>query len=134
MIRLLLPVLVFVANPALAEKPLTGAEFEALTTGQIMDHSSALNGLYGAERYYPDRRVKWAFTGDDCKEGTWYEKGTMICFDYDDGQTSECWTYFRQGKGLRAIHSSDNLDAPFNPVDLIPTTRPLACLGPEVGV
>lgn len=121
------------ATPAFAEKPLTGAEFEALTTGRTMDH--AVNGsIYGAEHYYPDRRVRWAFTDDDCMDGVWYEKGQMICFKYENGEGPECWTYFRDGAGLRAISALDNTAAPANPVAMMATTRPLACLGPQVGV
>ncbi len=121
------------ATPAFAEKPLTGAEFEALTTGRVMDH--AVGGrVYGAERYYPDRRVRWAFSGDDCLEGVWYEQGQMICFQYEDGTGPECWTYYRDGAGMRAISAQDNQSSPANPVAMMPTTRALACLGPEVGV
>ena len=39
--------------PAIAETPLTGAEFEALTTGKTMDHV-LFGEVYGAERYFPD--------------------------------------------------------------------------------
>jgi hypothetical protein len=133
MTRLTLLCLLASATPALAEKPLTAAEFEALTTGRVMDH--AIDGqVYGAEKYFPDRRVRWAFTGDDCMDGIWYEQGSMICFEYEDGTGPECWTYVRRGKGIQAIDDEDNVAAPLYPVDLIPTTRPLACLGPEVGV
>jgi hypothetical protein len=116
--------------PAHAETPLTGAEFEALTTGKTMDH--VLNGdVYGAEHYYPDRRVRWAFSGDECLDGIWYEKGAMICFEYEDGTGPECWTYFRDGAGIRAIAQGDDATAP---VQMTATDRPLSCLGPEVGV
>jgi hypothetical protein len=118
---------------ALAETPLTGAEFEALTTGKTMDHI-LFGEVYGAERYFPDRRVRWAFTADDCLDGVWYEKGAMICFEYDDGTGPECWTYFRDGAGIRAIAADDTLSAPAAPVQMTPSQTPLACLGPEVGV
>jgi hypothetical protein len=124
---------VALATPAFAEKPLTGAEFEAFTTGKIMDH--AISGrVYGAEKYFPDRRVRWAFTGDECMEGSWYDKGTLICFVYEDRPEPECFSYLRKGAGLVAIPEYDSLSAPANPVDLFETNRPLACLGPEVGV
>jgi hypothetical protein len=119
--------------PAWAEKPMTGSEFEALTTGRTMDHATS-GEVYGAEHYYPNRRVRWAFSGDDCMDGRWYEKGQMICFLYEDGSGPQCWTYFRDGAGIRAISAGDDPAAPASPVDMIATDRPLACLGPEVGV
>lgn len=132
-LRAILLVLCLMPLPAIAETPLTGAEFEALTTGKTMDHFQS-GSLYGAERYYPDRRVRWAFTGDDCLNGIWYEKGPQICFQYEDGTGPECWLYFRDGVDLRAISASDDALAPAAPVELAETDRPLACLGPKVGV
>jgi hypothetical protein len=119
--------------PALADTPLTGAEFEALVLGKTMDHI-LFGEVYGAEHYYPDRRVRWAFSGDECLDGVWYEEGPMICFEYDDGTGPECWTYFRDGAGISAISASDDLASPAAPVTMMATDRPLACLGPEVGV
>jgi hypothetical protein len=119
--------------PALAEKPMTGAEFEAFTTGKTLDH--ALFGeVYGAERYFANRRVRWAFSDDMCLNGIWYEKGGQICFVYDDGTGPECWTYFRDGAGIRAIAGLDDPKASLAPVQMTEATTPLACLGPEVGV
>lgn len=119
--------------PALGETPLTGAEFEALTTGKTMDHV-LFGEVYGAERYFPDRRVRWAFSDAECLDGFWYEKGAMICFEYEDGTGPECWTYFRDGAEIRAIAAEDNLSAPAAPVQMVPQTTPLSCLGPDVGV
>ncbi len=119
--------------PAFAETPLTGAEFEALTTGKTMDHV-VFGEVYGAERYFPDRRVRWAFSDEECIEGTWYEQDAMICFEYEGRTEAECWTYFRDGAQVRAISADDNLKNPAAPVQMIPTQTPLACLGPEVGV
>jgi hypothetical protein len=123
--------------PGLADTPLTGAEFEGLTTGKTMDHV-LFGEIYGAERYFPDRRVRWAFSDDECLDGIWYEKGAMICFEYEDGTGvtlgPECWTYFRDGAEIRAISAEDDPNAPAAPVQMIPQETPLACLGPDVGV
>jgi hypothetical protein len=119
--------------PALAETPLTGKEFDALTTGKTMDHV-LFGEVYGAERYFPDRRVRWAFSDEECLDGFWYEKGAMICFEYEDGTGPECWTYFRDGTEIRAIAADDTLLAPSAPVQMVPQKTPLACLGPDVGV
>jgi hypothetical protein len=118
---------------ALAEVPMTGAEFEAMTTGKTMDHV-LFGEVYGAERYFPDRRVRWAFSDDVCLNGTWYEKGGLICFVYEDGTGPECWRYFRDGAGIRAISDEDDQSAPAAPVQMIEAQTTLACLGPEVGV
>ncbi len=116
--------------PAFAEAPMTGAEFAAMTTGKTMDHI-LFGEVYGAERYYPDRRVRWAFSDDECLDGVWYEKADMICFEYEDGTGPECWLYYRDGTNIRAIASGDKDAAP---VQMTPSQTPLACLGPEVGV
>ena len=44
----------------------------------------AENGqVYGIEEYRPNRRVRWAFVGDTCREGYWYDEGRQICFVYE---------------------------------------------------
>ena len=53
-------------------RPMTGAEFEAATTGRTLYYNSA-GQAYGVEQYLPGRRVIWAFVGDDCRKGNWYE-------------------------------------------------------------
>ncbi len=115
---------------ALAETPLTGVEFEALTTGRTMNHV-LFGEVYGAERYFPDRRVRWAFSDDKCMDGFWYEKGGLICFEYEDGTGPECWVYYRDGDDIRAIVDGDKEAAA---VQMTEAATPLACLGPEVGV
>jgi hypothetical protein len=119
--------------PALADTPLTGAAFEAMTTGRTMDH--LLSGdVYGAEHYFAGRRVCWAFADGRCLDGMWYEKGSQICFAYEDGTGPECWTYFRDGDDIRAIAAEDDIDAPAAPVQMTGAETPLAGSGPEVGV
>ena len=48
--------------PALAERPLTGAEFERLVEGRTLTYGEAGQKPYGVERYHPGRRVTWAWT------------------------------------------------------------------------
>ena len=93
------------ASPAFAETALTGDEFEALVTGKTLTFT--VNDIpYGSEYYAPDRRVIWAFEGDNCKSGEWYEAqtndGPAICFEYEDDDTPKCWQIFSEGDSFRA--------------------------------
>lgn len=91
------------AVPALAETRLNGEAFERQTTGQTLTFSHM--GLpYGVEQYLPGRRVLWAFIGDTCQEGIWYERESMICFVYDyDPLNEQCWSFFLTDRGLRGV-------------------------------
>lgn len=67
---------------AMAETPMDGAAFERYTEGRTLSFNAG--GVpYGIEQYLPGRRVLWAFVGQECQEGVWYERGDMICFAYD---------------------------------------------------
>jgi hypothetical protein len=113
-----------------AETPLSGAEFEAYTTGKTLTFASQ-GQVYGAEQYLPGRRVKWAFTEDICREGTWYEDAGQICFVYDYDPTPQCWIFWQDG-GLRARFVSTDSGTELHEVSQ--STGPLPCAGPEVGV
>ncbi len=109
---------------------MTAAEFEAYTTGKTLTYS--VGGLiYGTEEYRENRRVRWAFTDDECQEGTWYPAGDMICFEYDGYPDPQCWTFFQRSGGLAARYENDP-----EQLELIETRgarEPLVCLGPRVG-
>lgn len=113
-----------------AETPLSGAEFEAYTTGRTLTFASR-GQVYGAEQYLPGRRVKWAFTEDVCREGIWYEDAGQICFVYDYDPTPQCWIFWQDG-GLRARFTSADSGTELQEVEN--STAPLPCAGPEVGV
>ena len=99
MLRLVL--LACLATPALAETPMTGAEFEAYVQGKTLSFGTA--GVpYGMEAYHTGRRVTWAFIGDECQAGVWYEDGANICFIYDFDPIPQCWKFFDAPGGLRA--------------------------------
>lgn len=70
------------ASPALADDPMSAAEFEAYVTGKTLFYSH-LGVEYGVEQYLPGRRVKWAFLDGDCRDGRWYQQDDMICFTYE---------------------------------------------------
>ena len=112
-------------------RPLTGAEFEAATTGRTLYYSSA-GQAYGVEQYLPGRRVIWAFVGDDCRKGNWYEDQGLICFVYENDPDPQCWLFYQSETGLAARSMGFPDGAPLIAVEQSP--EPMACLGPNVGV
>ncbi|MGL4236268.1 hypothetical protein [Tabrizicola sp.] len=119
------------ACPALAETPMTAEEFDAFVTGKTMDFAD--NGVvFGTEEYLPGRRVRWAFTGDLCEFGSWYEDNGYICFVYDSYPGQHCWTVWRDGDQLATLPAGDSPDA--TPMSITEATVPLQCQGPDVGV
>lgn len=117
---------------AQAEDPMTVAEFEAYVTGKTLTYSQ-FGETYGTEEYLPDRKVRWAFTEDICQYGTYYEEDPgLICFVYDDDPTPHCWTFWKDGAGLKALSVSDAPGSELS--EVAQTDEPLGCAGPEVGV
>ncbi|MEM9342775.1 MAG: hypothetical protein AAGA87_06995 [Pseudomonadota bacterium] len=95
------------ATPASAGAPMSAAEFEAYVTGKTLTYSSG--GVpYGVEEYLSGRRVLWQFLGSDCQAGEWYPEGEMICFIYDAIDGPQCWTFFKEATGLRALFMNDS--------------------------
>ena len=130
--RALLLGLFWLAAPvAQAETPLSAEAFDALTQGRTMTWAE-FGQVYGVEHYLPDRRVRWTVLGDDCIAGHWYPDGPAICFLYDDRLDPVCWEITQGPTGLMARHTSTQPESA--PVVIEPTTEPMACFGPEVGV
>ncbi|MFZ5709699.1 MAG: hypothetical protein ACOY4T_08455 [Pseudomonadota bacterium] len=129
---LLTPVIAAAATAAVeGGKPLTAEEFDALSVGRTFFYSSG-GRPYGAEQYLPGRKVVWAFLGDDCRKGEWYEDNGYICFLYGDTSDPQCWTFYSTPEGITARFRDDPEGAPLVAVQQSPA--PLACLGPDVGV
>jgi hypothetical protein len=124
-------VCVFLATPAAAQTPMTADEFAAYATGKTLDYF-ADGQIFGREVYLPDRRVRWAFTSEECKLGRWYGEGAHICFLYDGDPEPKCWTVWANGDGLAASYITDTPD--IAPRKVLETDEPLACPGPDVGV
>ena len=119
------------APPALAAEPMTGAEFDAYVTGKTL-YFGMDGQAYGVEQYKPDRRVVWSFLDGKCKDGIWYEQSGQICFVYEDSPDPQCWSFFREGSGLRAIFENDPASTVL--YEARQSDEPMLCLGPEVGV
>ncbi len=117
------------AVPALAGGPLTGDELDAYTRGKTLSYSMS-GQEYGKEQYLPGRRVVWAFSGDACQRGTWYETAGEICFVYDDPEP-KCWTFEKGESGLLATFLDDGSGTELTEVGQSET--PLSCPGPDVG-
>ena len=121
-----------VLAPAQSERPMTAEEFDAHVTGRTLTFHF-LGNAYGVEQYLPDRRVIWAFIGDECQDGVWYQRDDMICFLYDHNPDEQCWHFYRSGTGMRGVFVG--ADGPGTELyEVKNTNNPINCPGPGVGV
>ena len=116
---------------AFAAEPLTGAEFESYATGKTLTYAYQ-GDVWGTEQYLPGRRVIWAYEGEECQRGSWYEAAGSICFLYEDRAEAQCWQFFNDGSGLRAHYMGDPAGAPLS--ELAQSFEPMPCKGPDLGV
>ncbi|SNX69109.1 hypothetical protein SAMN05878503_10396 [Cereibacter ovatus] len=120
-----------IGSPGWAAEPMTAEEFDAYTLGKTLSY--AIGGqIYGAEQYLSGRRVIWAFKGQECTRGIWYDEGGQICFVYEHDGAPQCWTFYRQPDGLRARFEGDPAGTELSEVEQSRTI--LICAGPDVGV
>lgn len=112
-------------------QPLTGPEFDAFVTGRTLTYADQ-GQVYGTEEYRADRKVLWAFTEDECREGYWYPQDDQICFVYEDPNAPQCWLFFKGAKGLQAQFMGLGGGPSLSEVDQSP--EPMRCAGPDVGV
>ncbi len=119
------------ALPAFADTPMTGDEFEAHTTGKTITYDYG-GGVMGIEQYLPNRQVRWAFQGDICMDGIWFQEGEQICFVYENDGVPQCWLFYKEGTGISGTYMGDDLGTVINEIGQKPD--PLACAGPDVGV
>lgn len=120
------------ATPVWGETPMTGAEFDAYTLGKTLAYG--VDGqVWGIEEYLPNRRVRWAFVGEECKSGYWIEtEGSYnICFVYEDTPDQHCWQFFLRGDRLTAVAEGTDPGAPLAELS---QDHGLSCPGPGVGV
>jgi hypothetical protein len=129
----LLAVALPLAAPLAAQETMSAEEFDAYTLGRTLSYG--LQGTpYGIEEYLPNRRVRWAFVGQECQDGVWFERNGAICFIYDNAPSEQqCWTFFQTEDGLRGVYQG--LDGPSTELyEVQQTNEPLTCQGPGVGV
>ena len=118
-------------GPALAQTPMTAAEFDAYATGKTLTFARD-GAVWGTEQYLKDRRVLWAFTEEECRSGYWYARAQEICFVYEDRADPQCWLFYRGATGLSAQYVGDDAGAPL--AEVAQSTGPLGCAGPDLGV
>jgi hypothetical protein len=132
--RLALSLSLMLGAPALAETPMTGAEFQA-HVGQNTISYLYSTGIRGVADYGPGRTLLWAFEGDTCIKGTWFEDGDQLCFAFEDGSLSACWHFYLEDNrlhGRSTVLASGDLE-PIDIVEVSHTDQPLTCPGPDVG-
>ncbi|MDZ4311684.1 MAG: hypothetical protein U1A24_14155 [Cypionkella sp.] len=126
-----------VAVPAFAEVPypanpsMTGEAFEAYVTGKTLTYAQD-GTVYGTEQYKAGRKVVWAFTEDECREGYWYDKAPYICFVYEDPNDPQCWLFFMESHGMKAMFVGEGGGADLS--EVAQSAGPMGCMGPQVGV
>lgn len=111
--------------------PMTAAEFDAYVTGKTITYDYG-GGVLGIEQYLANRQVRWAFEGDICLDGIWFQQADQICFVYEDDGVPQCWHFYREAGGLTATFLGDDLGIVISEIGQ--STEPLACAGPDVGV
>lgn len=123
--------LVLIVQPAAAQSPLSGAEFDVYTRGKTLFYG--FDGqAYGVERYLPNRRVIWSYLDGNCMEGIWYEREDQICFLYEDQFDPQCWVFTQSGGGLIAQFEGDPTATELYEAKDI--GEEMLCYGPDVGV
>jgi hypothetical protein len=131
--RHLILLTLFLAAPAWAERAVSPDEFEDMVTGQTL-HFDRGGEAFGAEQYFEDKRVIWAFEGGECQRGIWFANPAgKICFVYESDPTPQCWDFLEMENG--AFHArSEGSD----PIDDLVTRRfgtdDLSCPLPDLGV
>ncbi|MFY0679410.1 MAG: hypothetical protein JXR13_02440 [Thalassovita sp.] len=123
--------LFLLASPLGAQSPMSADEFDTYTQGKTLYYTHK-DETYGAEMYLKDRRVRWSFLDGKCREGIWYPEDEYLCFVYDTDFEPECWLFFDSGDGLSAHLKGD--PNPSEVFSAAPSTKPMLCLGPDVGV
>ena len=116
---------------AAQQTPMTAAEFEAYSTGKTLTYARD-GAIWGTEQYLPGRRVVWAFTAEECREGVWYEDQGAICFVYEDDGLPQCWDFYLGTGGVSARFLGEPESLPLSEIEQ--TDGPMPCAGPDVGV
>ena len=121
------------AGAAGAGRAVTPDEFAAMVVGRTL-HFDRYGEPYGAEQYFPDRRVIWAFEDGQCERGIWFDNAAgQICFVYDADPAPQCWDFLEMPSGdfhARADGSAPEADLVTRRTD----EEALDCPLPDLGV
>lgn len=128
---LTLSLLALPASAGEGPDPMGAAEFDAYVTGHTITYNQ-FGQPYGIEEYLPGRKVRWAFTADECQYGTWYEDQGQICFVYEYDPTPQCWAFWLEDGTLRALFEGNQPGEEL--VEVEKSSKALNCPGPDVGV
>lgn len=123
--------LIATSGPLAAQSAMSGAEFDAYTKGKTL-HFLNNGQQYGVERYFPGNRVEWSFLDGECQTGFWYQSEEMICFEYDENPTPQCWVFSIQNNKLMGVFEGDTSNTVL--VEDQGRADPMLCLGPKIGV
>ncbi|MEM8872124.1 MAG: hypothetical protein AAGB10_02200 [Pseudomonadota bacterium] len=121
------------ATPVAASTAMTGAEFEAFSTGKTLEFGRG-GAWYGSEQYLADRQVIWQYADGSCTYGAWFERDGALCFVYEDNPTPQCWIVSERQSTLFVRPEAAS---PGDPSELRMTgeiEEPLNCPGPDLGV
>ena len=121
------------AHAAAAERVVTPQEFEGLVAGKTL-RFDRFGEPFGAEQYFPDKRVIWAFEDGTCERGIWFENGAgQICFVYDVDPAPQCWDFIEMPSG--DFHArAEGSDPAADLVARATGEDPLTCEAPDLGV
>ncbi len=119
------------AQAVLAAEPLTAEQFDRYTRGKTLYYAEG-GVAYGIEEYLDNRRVRWSYLDGECQDGRWYPAGELICFEYDNIESPQCWRFFEDAGGLSATFG-ENPDTTQH-YETVNSEEPLMCLGPKIGV
>ena len=124
-------VALMLAGPALAEAPMTAAEFQAYIGTDTLTYGYS-DGAIGTADYGPDQTLLWQYEGQEtCFEGTWHQSGDQLCFLSEIPDYSACWHFTLTAGGLHGFGAG-----PIEGVRIFEISRteePLSC-APELGV
>lgn len=117
-------------TPPTLPAPMSAEEFEKYVAGRTLFFLSD-GSPYGAETYLPNRRVRWSYLDGKCQEGIWYALQNMICFEYTEHPTPQCWVFRTTQRGLHATFQGDPEQTIL--YEAIDAPEKQLCLGPELG-
>jgi hypothetical protein len=130
MAKRLAAIVALIGTSALAETPMTGAEFDAYATGKTLSFGTPGNPDFGVEQYLPGRDVIWSPAPDVCIKGVWFEQNGDICFLYDHDPEPKCWAVYPTENGIRAEFTNrPGTTVIFESRD---DPKPLSCPGPDL--